>query len=184
MSHAPLLRAVGSRLLRVSIDPGTHGVATLIVNMSTSIQRARGRVRRQAYSLVEMVAATALVAGTLAPALAVMRDAMAASREASTRNLLTIYAVRELEYAAGITMQAWSTGTSTGNYASEGYPAIRYVVTRSDDPASGGIAGKLMHVQVTTFDDENGNSALDAGEESVRFRTKVAKLLTYQNEPN
>jgi hypothetical protein len=41
-----------------------------------------------------------------------------------------------------------------------------------------------MHVQVTTFDDANGNSALDASEESVRFRTKVAKLLTYQNEPN
>ena len=133
---------------------------------------------------MEMIAATALVAGTLAPALAVMRDAMAVSREASRRNLLTIYAVQGLEYAAGITMQNWATGTSTGNYASEGHPTIRYVVTRSDDPASGGITGKLMHVQVTTFDDANGNSALDAGEQSVRFRTKVAKLLTYQNEPN
>ena len=88
-------------------------------------RKSSGR-RRQAYSLVEMIAATALVAGTLAPALAVMRDAMAASREASRRNLLTIYAVRELEYAAGITMQAWSAGTSTGNYASEGRPTVRY----------------------------------------------------------
>jgi hypothetical protein len=131
-----------------------------------------------------MIAATALVAGTLAPALAVMRDAMAASREASRRNLLTTYAVQQVEYAAGLTMQNWATGTDAGDFSAEGRPTIHYVVTRSDDPANGGVTGKLMHVQATTFDDENGNAALDAGEESVRFRTKVAKLLTYQNEPN
>ncbi len=131
-----------------------------------------------------MIAATALVAGTLAPALAVMRDAMAASRESARRNLLATYAVQALEYAAGITMQTWANGTATGNFAGEGHPAIRYVVTRSDDPASGGITGRLMHVQVAMFDDANGNTALDANEVVVRFRTKVARLLTYQNEPN
>ena len=140
--------------------------------------------RRGGFSLVEMIAATALVAGTLAPALTVMRDAMAASREASRRNLLAIYAVQTLEYAAGATMQSWTTGTDAGNLAFEGYPTIRYVVTRSDAPANGGIAGQLMHVQVTVFDDENGNSTWNAGEEAVRFRTKVAKLLTYENEAN
>jgi hypothetical protein len=131
-----------------------------------------------------MIAATALVAGTLAPALAVVRDAMAASRESARRNLLAMYAVQAVEYASGITMQGWATGTATGNFASEGHPAIRYVVTRSDAPANGGITGSLMHVQVTMFDDANGNSALDANEISVRFRTKVSNLLTYRNEPN
>jgi hypothetical protein len=57
-------------------------------------------------------------------------------------------------------------------------------VTRSDAPANGGIIGELMHVQATVFDDANGNAALNAGEEAVRFRTKMARLLTYQNEPN
>jgi hypothetical protein len=131
-----------------------------------------------------MIAATALVAGTLAPALAVMRDAMAASRESARRNLLATYAVQSLEYAAGITMQTWTTGTAAGNFATEGHAAIRYVLTRSDDPASGGLTGRLMHVQVTVFDDANGNATLDANEVNVRFRTKVARLLTYQNEPN
>jgi len=44
-----------------------------------------------------MLAATAIVAGTLAPALAVMRDAMAISREAVQRNLVSNYAVQVLE---------------------------------------------------------------------------------------
>jgi type II secretory pathway pseudopilin PulG len=150
----------------------------------TTRSRLRCAASRRAFSLVEMIAATALVAGTLAPALAVMRDAMAISRESTRRNLLAVYAVQALEYASGVTMQGWATGTSLGNFASEGHPAIRYVVTRSDAPANGGITGLLMHVQVTMFDDVNGNTALDANEVSVRFRTKVAKLLTYQNEPN
>src|SRR5688500_10617746 len=152
--------------------------------LATPSNRIVPRQRRCAFSLVEMIAATALLAGTLAPALAVMRDAMAASREASRRNLLTLYAVQGVEYAAGVTMQGWVSGTYTGNFASEGQPNIRYVVTRSDAPANGGLTGQLMHIQATVFDDANGNAALDAGEEAVRFRTKVAKLLTYESEPN
>lgn len=139
---------------------------------------------RRAFSLVEMIAATALVAGTLAPALAVMRDAMAASRESARRNLLANYAVQVLEHNSGGTMQSWTTGTTTGNCAADGHAAIRYTLTRSDDPADGGIDDRLMHVQVTVFDDVNGNASRDANEIAVRFRTKVAKLLTYQNEPN
>ena len=151
---------------------------------SNSTVRQGKRANRCAFSLVEMIAATALVAGTLAPALAVMRNAMAASREASQRNLLANYAVQALEYASGITLQTWATGTSTGNFASDGYPTLRYSVTRSDAPASGGLTTRLMHVQVTVFQDANGNLALDTNEIAVRARTKVAKLLTYANEPN
>ena len=131
-----------------------------------------------------MIAATALVAGTLAPALAVMRDAMAASRESSRRQLLANYAVQVLEHNAGGTMQNWTSGTTAGNFAADGHAAIRYVLTRSDDPVDGGLDERLMHVQVTVFDDVNGNTSRDANELSLRFRTKVAKLLTYQNESN
>ena len=131
-----------------------------------------------------MIAATALVAGTLAPALAVMRNAMASSRELSQRNLLANYAVRSLEVASGTTMQAWTTGTTAGDFAADGYSTIRYSITRSDAPANGGVTNRLMHVQVTTYADANGNAALDANEIAVRLRTKVAKLLTYANEPN
>lgn len=131
-----------------------------------------------------MIAATALVASTLAPALAVMRDAMSASREANRRHLMANYAVTVLEYAAAASMQNWGSDTSTGNFATDGYPTIRYQLTRSDSPANGGVAGRLLHLRVTVYDDVDNDSIADANENKVRFRTKVAKLLTYQNEPN
>jgi hypothetical protein len=131
-----------------------------------------------------MIAATALVAGTLAPALAVMRDAMAASRESARRNLLANYAVSMLEYSTGTTMQDWVPSLTTGDLAGEGHAALRYTVNRSDAPADGGLTGRLMHLRVTVYDDANGNAALDGNELAVRFRTKVAKLATYENEPN
>ncbi len=128
--------------------------------------------------------ATALVAGTLAPALAVMRNAMTASREANCRNLLANYAVATLENLQVATMQSWTTGTTTGNFATDGNASVRYSATRSDAPASGGLTNRLMHIQVTVYDDANGNLALDANEIAVRFRTKVSKLATYQNVAN
>ena len=131
-----------------------------------------------------MIAATSLVAGTLAPALGVMRDAMSASRDAHRRHLMANYAVSVLEYAAAASMQSWGSDTSTGNFASDGYPTLRYQLTRSDSPASGGVAGRLLHLQALVYDDVDNDSIADAAERKIRFRTKVAKLLTYQNEPN
>jgi prepilin-type N-terminal cleavage/methylation domain-containing protein len=146
--------------------------------------RPLDRSPRRGFSLVEMIAATALVAGTLAPALAVMRDAMSASREAHRRHLMANYAVTVLEYAAAASMQNWGSDAYTGNFASDGYPTIRYQLTRSDNPASGGVAGRLLHLQATVYDDVDKDSIADATESKVRYRTKVAKLLNYENEPN
>lgn len=144
----------------------------------------RHRHAPNAFSLVEMVFATALVAGTLAPALAVMRNAMSTSREATRRLLLANYVVQTLETLQVTTMQNWATGTATGNFSADGYSTIRYTATRSDAPASGGLPNQLMHIQVTVFDDANGNAALDSTELAVRFRTKVAKLSSYQSVAN
>jgi type II secretory pathway pseudopilin PulG len=148
------------------------------------IANSRRAPARGAFSLLEMILATALVAGTLAPALAVMRNAMATSRETTKRLLLANYAVEILEYSQGISMQTWSPTTASGNMASDGYSNIRYTITWSDAPANGGVTGKLMHVQVVVYDDANANSALDSTELAVRFRTKVAKLATYTSLAN
>jgi type II secretory pathway pseudopilin PulG len=149
-----------------------------------SLCRCRGARVPGAFSLVEMIAATALLAGTLAPALSVLRDAMAISRETTQRNLLANYAVLVLEYSSALSMQGWASDTTSGNLAAEGYPTLRYVVTRSDAPANGGITNRLMHIQASVYDDANGNAVHDATEEIVRFRTKVSRLTTYLNEPN
>jgi hypothetical protein len=146
--------------------------------------RRSPRTPRLGFSLVEMIAATALTAGTLAPALLVMRDAMAVSREGVKRNLLANYAVKVLEEQSALVMQNWTSATSSGNFASDGNATMKWIAVKSDAPASGGLTNRLMHIQVTTYEDLNGNSAADAAELKVNFRTKVAKLLTYQNEPN
>ncbi len=143
------------------------------------------RVRtRRAFSLLEMIAATALVAGTLAPALVVMRDAMALSREAVKRSLLANYAVQVLENQSALVMQNWANGTVTGNFASDGNATLKYTATKSDAPANGGLTNRLMHIQVTAYEDKDGDSVADSNELQVKFRTKVAKLTNYANAPN
>jgi hypothetical protein len=131
-----------------------------------------------------MIAATALTAGTLAPALAVMRDAMAVSREGVKRSLLANYAVKVLEEQSALVMQNWANATSSGNFAADGNNSLKWIAVKSDAPANGGLTNRLMHIQVTTYEDVNGNSAADASELKVNFRTKVAKLISYENEPN
>lgn len=126
--------------------------------------------------------AAALVAGTLVPTMAVMRDAMAKSRELSRRNLMSNYAVSVLESQAASTMLNWTTSTVTGNFSGDGHPNLRYTASRSDAPADGGLTGRLMHVQVRVFDDADQDSMFDATELSVLYRTKLARLQSYEDE--
>ena len=134
---------------------------------------------RRAYSLLEVVLASAICASALVPALAVLRDGVALGDVIDTRHLLLTYGVSKMEEQLAVVGATWSTGTVIGNFASDGQSSIRFSVTRSDAPASGGITDKLMNVSVTTFSDDNGNSAMDTAEARVILSTKVAKLASY-----
>ncbi len=134
------------------------------------------------FSLLEMVAAAVLMTSILAPSLTVMRDAMAQSREMNTRNLLATFAVQKLEEQASVSMRTWNSTTEENNFAAYGHPEIGFNTSMSDNPADGGIVGQLMHIQVTVFDDRNSDLIPNTGEIQVQFRTKVAKLNTYENE--
>jgi hypothetical protein len=129
-----------------------------------------------------MAMAATLVAATLVPTMAVMRDAMSKSRELSRRNLLSNYAVSVLEAQSAIAMTDWISTTATGSFTADGHPSIRYSAVRSDAPANGGISSELMHIQVTVFDDSDGDTTADANELSVLYRTKIANLQSYQDE--
>lgn len=137
---------------------------------------------RRAFSLLEMAMAATLVAGTLVPTMSVMRDAMAKSRDLSRRNLMSNYAVSVLESQAATTMLNWTTATSSGNFSSDGHAMLRYAASRSDAPADGGLTGQLMHIQVRVYDDTDGDSTFDANELSVLYRTKLARLQSYEDE--
>jgi len=142
--------------------------------------------RRQlaGFSLLEMVVAAALVTGTLVPALAVIRDAMAQSRALHHRHLLANYAVRSLEDQASYIATNWTNGETiiAGSYAADGHANIRYSLTKSDDPSDGGVTNQLMNIEVTVYDDADGDLTMDADEMKETYRTKVASLNTYANE--
>ncbi|MEM8944046.1 MAG: hypothetical protein AAGD11_02605 [Planctomycetota bacterium] len=126
--------------------------------------------------------AAALVTGTVVPALAVIRDSMAQSREMHARKLLASFAVMTLEEQAAQSMIYWSNATDENNYASYGYPGIAFNLAMSDDPADGGIVNQLMQIEVIVFEDANGDLIPDSGEMQLKYRTKVAKLNSYENE--
>lgn len=138
----------------------------------------RSRLRR-AYSLLEVVMASAICASALVPALAVMRDGVALGDIIDTNHLLLTYGVSKMEEQLAIVGATWSTGTVSGNFAADGQAGIRFSATRTDAAASGGIVNQLMVVTVTTYSDDNGNAAMDTSESRLTFTTKVAKLVSY-----
>ena len=135
--------------------------------------------RNRGQTLLELIAATTLLAATLTPALRMMRDALEQDRRIETLELVTTLCADKLEQHMSVTAASWSVGAATGDFAAEGYAQVRYSVTSTDDPAAGGIAGRLMALTATVWEDANGNAALDSGEISAVFRTKVASLGGY-----
>jgi len=146
--------------------------------------KLQGKHGPAAFSLLEMVAATALVASTLVPALSLMRDAMAQSREVDRRDLLLLYAVQKMEEQTAVSMRYWANVSAAGNFAADGHPEIGFNLSTSDNPSAGGIVDRLMNIQVTVFDDLDGNLLPGTGALQVPLRTKIAKLVTYENEAN
>ena len=134
------------------------------------------------FSLLEMLAAAALVTGTVVPALAVIRDAMATSRDLHRRQLLANYAVDILEDQAAYVATNWTNAVVSGDFSADGHTKLRYTLTKSDNPSDGGIVNQLMNLEVTVYDDANANSTFDTGELQETYRTKVAKLNSYENE--
>jgi hypothetical protein len=141
----------------------------------------RVRVRR-AYSLLEVVLASAICASALVPALAFMRDGIALCDIIDTKHLLLTCGVSKMEEQIAVVGATWASGTVTGNFASDGQAGILFSVTRSDAVAGGGIVNQLMVVTVTAYSDDNGNSAMDATEARIVLTTKVAKLVSYANK--
>jgi hypothetical protein len=132
--------------------------------------------------LLEVVLASALCAAALVPALVMVRQGIVLARNIDTRHQLLLYGVSTLEEQLAVTAANWAGGTTTGSFAADGHPSFRYVLTRSDSPANGGISNRLMNVLVTTFDDENGNTTQDASEPSITLSTKIGKFVSYENE--
>jgi hypothetical protein len=139
------------------------------------------RPARRAYSLLEVVMASAICATALVPALAFMRDGMTLATTIDTKHMLLTYAVSKMEEQLAIFAATWAEGNISGDFAADGNANIRFAVTSSDAPASGGIDSRLMNVSVTTYSDDDNDDTMDAAEARITVTTKISKLVTYED---
>jgi hypothetical protein len=135
---------------------------------------------RRGQSLLEVIVAVGMMVIALAPALVLMRDGVETSRDLETRQLLTTLGVGRLDRELAVASADWQTATVNGDYSSQGYPDLKYSVTHSDSPADGGIVDRLMSVRVTIWEDVDNNGSPSGGELQAVFRSKIARLASYE----
>lgn len=131
--------------------------------------------RKKGQTLLELVAATTIIAVALVPALRIMRDTMRIGRESETANLLATFAASKLEEHLVRTAGTWDTTTDADLIP--GYEArlLRYSVTKVDETG-------LMRLTSRAWEDTDNDTTWDAGEMQVNFSTKVARNVAYQQE--
>jgi len=141
----------------------------------------RNPSRCRGFSLLEVLMASTLAAIALVSSLALLRDGMELSETIDDRLMITNYAVSAVERQLADVATNWTSGTEVGDYAADGHADIRYTASRSDAASDGGLPDRLMHIQVTTYLDANGDNALSADEKNCTFRTKIGKFATYES---
>ncbi|MFT5524260.1 MAG: hypothetical protein ACI9HK_002211 [Pirellulaceae bacterium] len=128
-----------------------------------------GRNKRSSFkrgnSLLELVAASTILATTMVPAL----------------RMMSTFCVSKLEERMAQTARVWATSAVSGNFNAAGYANIRFQVTRSDATSDGGIPGRLMTLTSTVWEDENGNGSWSTGEPRVIFATKLSRTASIIN---
>jgi Tfp pilus assembly protein PilE len=131
---------------------------------------------RRGQSLLELIAATTIVAIALVPALKLMRDSIRNGRQTESANVLATFSMSKLEEHLARTVATWDTTTDSG--AIPNYTGMRYQVTKVDE----GLGSGLMRITSTAYEDANGSGTFNAGERSAVFVCKVAKNVAYEQK--
>jgi Tfp pilus assembly protein PilE len=134
----------------------------------------RAARKRNGQTLLELIAATAIVAIALVPALRLMRDSIRNGRQTETANVLATFSMSKLEEHLARTAAVWDTTTDSGVIPN--YSGLRYQVTKVDE----GVSSGLMRITSTAYEDLNSSGTWDAGERSAVFVCKVAKNTAYE----
>lgn len=128
---------------------------------------------RRGQSLLEVIAASTIVAIALVPALKLMRDSIRNGRQTEIANVLATYSMSKLEEHLARTVANWNTNTDAG--AVPNYAGLRFQVTKVDE----GLGSGLMRITSTAYEDANGNGTWDVGERNAVFVCKVARNIAY-----
>ncbi|MEO1526859.1 MAG: hypothetical protein AAFX06_15590 [Planctomycetota bacterium] len=143
--------------------------------------KARARL---AQTMLELVAATTIMGIALVPALRLTRDRIERTEELERAEMRVSVCVSKLEEEMARTVANWDLTDRSGSIATPGHTGIRFVVTKSDSLADGGIPDSLAVVDVTVWHDDDGGSDIDVDEHAIRLATKVARLTSYESAAN
>lgn len=132
--------------------------------------------------MIELVAATSIIAIALVPALRITRDGITRTEELECAELRLALCTSKLEEEMARTAANWDLTSQTGDFSQIGRRELRYQVLKSDATADGGIPNALAMVDVIVWHDADLAGDLDSDEKQIRLTTKMAKLISYGYE--
>ena len=141
--------------------------------------KTQRQLRRHGYSLLETLAAGAVMAIVLVPSYEAMRRWLEWSRDAEALQTTSTLCVSKMEERMSLVAVTFTSGTQSGDFAADGFSDFRFHCESTDNLASGGIPDRLMVVTTNVWKDEDGDGVLDQGEITAELTTKVAKMTTY-----
>lgn len=134
--------------------------------------------------MLEVVAASIVLAIALAPALRITREALqTADRLDRQERCLTVAndVVESLMARAAADWDGNVTGTSNlVPVAVPGYPGMKSYQMTTDSSTYGGVPGRLAAVGTLVWYDDDGDSTPDASEPQVLQATAVARMAAYE----
>jgi cytochrome c oxidase assembly protein Cox11 len=124
--------------------------------------------RARTFTLVEVVAATILLALAVVPILRTLTTAQATGTTAQRTTQSLFLAVEKIEYIQALALNSFSTDFSTTNEMISG----QWLCTVQDGQES----TDLKSIRVAVGFDSNNNGQLDSDEQDVTLATKIANL--------
>ena len=136
----------------------------------------RGK-RHRAFTFVELVGASVILAIAIVPATQYLTDSMALRRRLERDGYMVALAIQTIEQQMAVINGGFTTTQEVGTFASQGLPEIAYEVTRTDATIEGGTPDLVMVITVRVWADTNANSTVDPGESVVELNTKMARSI-------
>lgn len=131
--------------------------------------------KRIGSTLLEVMGATICASMMLVPTATMLSDAHRWTiRTEQQGEILSLLdgCVQEYQY---LVAGNFRSGQTDGNFASRGFPGIRFSAVYSDAAAQGGIPNRFMVLRVTAWSDLNNNASWDPGEPRQQINTGVSR---------
>ncbi|NNJ26267.1 type IV pilus modification PilV family protein [Alienimonas chondri] len=154
------------------------------------VRRSRRKAlpARAGLTLLEVIAASGVIALALAPALRMTRTALMAADRLDRQERCLTAANDRIETLMARTAADWDGQvTSTPVYSTvavDGYPGMRASELTTDSTSYGGIPGRLAAIGTLTWYDEDGDASPDADEPQALLTVAVARLSAYEAHAN